>query len=70
MSCRKVHYEMMYNHELNNPTTNKTIGCWVWKWTSHNVNIDKKKDFISEDNPIFNFKSIKISKTKKRGGEG
>lgn len=26
-SCKKVHCEMMYNHELNNPTTNKTIGC-------------------------------------------
>jgi hypothetical protein len=40
MSCKKVHCEMMYNHELNNPTTSKTIGCWVRKRIIHNVNID------------------------------
>jgi hypothetical protein len=39
-SCRKVHFEMMYNNEHNNPTTSKAIGCWVRKWTIHNINID------------------------------
>jgi hypothetical protein len=28
-SCREVHFEMMYNHEHNNPTTSKTIGWQV-----------------------------------------
>lgn len=70
MSCKKVHCEMMYNHELNNPTTSKTIGCWVRKRIIHNVNIDQKEDFLWKDNLIFNLKSIKISKIKKRGAEG